>query len=373
MTLPRWKALVAALPRDGTFEVVLHPGVDDPEAGRALPVGIRVGGGERGPRERRARRPPRVARSRDRPVLPPRVRLTGAAPSARMPRAASGVRRVVPTRSRCGRSGLDTVGFPRASPRHPLRGPREALRGRRRRRRSRPGGLPGRVLRPPRAERCREDDDDRDPRGAHLARRGRRRSPRGPLEPRRTRPPRAARHLPAGDAARRQAHGRGDAPPLPLLLPEGARPRGAPRHALPRREAPRPRREALRRAAPAPRRRLRPRRRAGAPLPRRADDRPRPAEPPRPLGPGGAVPGGRRDGPPHDALHGRGRAALRPRGDRRPREADRPRHAGGADRPAPRHERRRVRDRSRACRRSCSRPCRGSPRCTPPARDGPSA
>ncbi len=32
MTLPRWTALVEALPRDGTFEVVLHPGSDDPVA-----------------------------------------------------------------------------------------------------------------------------------------------------------------------------------------------------------------------------------------------------------------------------------------------------------------------------------------------------
>lgn len=39
MTLPRWKALVAALPRDGTFEVVLHPGVDDPGAGERYPWG----------------------------------------------------------------------------------------------------------------------------------------------------------------------------------------------------------------------------------------------------------------------------------------------------------------------------------------------
>lgn len=32
MTLLRWRALVSALPRAGTFEVVLHPGADDPEA-----------------------------------------------------------------------------------------------------------------------------------------------------------------------------------------------------------------------------------------------------------------------------------------------------------------------------------------------------
>jgi chitin disaccharide deacetylase len=32
MTLPRWKALLAGLPGPGTFEVVLHPGTDDPDA-----------------------------------------------------------------------------------------------------------------------------------------------------------------------------------------------------------------------------------------------------------------------------------------------------------------------------------------------------
>jgi predicted glycoside hydrolase/deacetylase ChbG (UPF0249 family) len=31
MTLGRWKSLVTALPSDGTFEVVLHPGVSDEE------------------------------------------------------------------------------------------------------------------------------------------------------------------------------------------------------------------------------------------------------------------------------------------------------------------------------------------------------
>lgn len=39
MTLLRWKALLAALPRDGTFEVVLHPGSDDPQASTRYPWG----------------------------------------------------------------------------------------------------------------------------------------------------------------------------------------------------------------------------------------------------------------------------------------------------------------------------------------------
>jgi hypothetical protein len=41
MTLPRWKALVVALPTDGAFEVVLHPGVDDPQARQRYPWGYR--------------------------------------------------------------------------------------------------------------------------------------------------------------------------------------------------------------------------------------------------------------------------------------------------------------------------------------------
>lgn len=41
LTLPRWKALLGALPRDGTFEVVLHPGSDDPQASTRYPWGYR--------------------------------------------------------------------------------------------------------------------------------------------------------------------------------------------------------------------------------------------------------------------------------------------------------------------------------------------
>ena len=41
MTLLGWKALLAALPRDGTFEVVLHPGSDDPHASARYPWGYR--------------------------------------------------------------------------------------------------------------------------------------------------------------------------------------------------------------------------------------------------------------------------------------------------------------------------------------------
>lgn len=39
MTLPRWRSLVAGIPRTGTFEVVLHPGADDPQARNRYPWG----------------------------------------------------------------------------------------------------------------------------------------------------------------------------------------------------------------------------------------------------------------------------------------------------------------------------------------------
>lgn len=39
MTLPRWAALLEALPDGGTFEVVLHPGAEDPEAASRYPWG----------------------------------------------------------------------------------------------------------------------------------------------------------------------------------------------------------------------------------------------------------------------------------------------------------------------------------------------
>jgi hypothetical protein len=39
MTLPRWAALLETLPDGGTFEVVLHPGAEDPEAASRYPWG----------------------------------------------------------------------------------------------------------------------------------------------------------------------------------------------------------------------------------------------------------------------------------------------------------------------------------------------
>ena len=89
------------------------------------------------------------------------------------------------------------------------------------------------------------------------------------------------------------------------------------------------------------------------PLPRRADDRARPAEPHRALGGGGATRArGRRDRLPDDAVPRGGRRARRPRRHHRPRPHRRRGHAGrpeGGDRPAERHALPRTRrDRGRS-------------------------
>ena len=72
-------------------------------------------------------------------------------------------------------------------------------------------------------------------------------------------------------------------------------------------------------------------------VPRRADVGPRPAEPPRAVGRDRRAARPRPDDRAHDALHGRGRPALRAGRDHRPRPAARARHARRAedDRSAP--------------------------------------
>ena len=100
------------------------------------------------------------------------------------------------------------------------------------------------------------------------------------------------------------------------------------------------------------------------PLPRRADDGARPAEPHRPLGGGRAPrPRGQRHRLPDDAVPRGGRRARRPGRDHRPRQDRRRGHAGGAegrDRP-PQHPRdpvpggRQAADRGAARRASASR------------------
>ena len=109
------------------------------------------------------------------------------------------------------------------------------------------------------------------------------------------------------------------------------------------------------------------------PVPRRADRRPRPAEPARALGdPRRAAPR-RPDRPPHHALHGGGRPALRPARDHRPRQAARARHAGraqGVDRC--RHHRDRLRvGRPRRARHRAAR-AGDRARSRPPASTAPS-
>ena len=83
-------------------------------------------------------------------------------------------------------------------------------------------------------------------------------------------------------------------------------------------------------APPRPRARARPP--AQHPLPRRADDGARPAEPHGSLGGGGAArPRGRRDGVPDDPVPRGGRRARRPGRDHRPRQDRRRGNAGGAE------------------------------------------
>ena len=71
-----------------------------------------------------------------------------------------------------------------------------------------------------------------------------------------------------------------------------------------------------------------------------------PAEPPPALGADRRLQGRGPHGPPHDALHGRGREALRPGRHRRPRPDHRPRHARAARRGPPGAALRRVHDRA---------------------------
>ena len=105
-------------------------------------------------------------------------------------------------------------------------------------------------------------------------------------------------------------------------------------------------RAAFRRPAAAAGRRGRAGGRPRTALPRRADDGPRPAIAPAALG---RDPRPTRPGPhdrPDHPLHGRGRAALRPRRDHRPGQDHRAGLARRADRPAGRRPYRRVRARS---------------------------
>ena len=211
--------------------------------------------------------------------------------------------------------------------------------------------------------------------GLHAGRCRRGRSPRPALGPgTRSRAARAARHLAAGNAAHREAHRRGDAAPVPHRS-TGARPhrrRGA-RAGRARREAHALGRQALRRAEAAAGGGLRAGRRARPAVSRRADDGPRSAVAPPAVGHADAVSRRGRHDPADDALHGRGRAAVRPRRHRRSRQGHRARHAARAHRRARRRARRRVRGGRRRHARSggavrAARRGRGASRATAPGR-----
>ena len=148
--------------------------------------------------------------------------------------------------------------------------------------------------------------------------------------PRLARPP---RHRAPGDRAGVQPHRARVPAPLRRLLLRPARPRRGARPRRARRERGAAHRPPVGRPAAAPRRRARARRRPGADLPRRADDRVRPGRAAAHVGGRRRPARARQDDPPDHALHGGGRAARRP--DRRhgPRRGRRRGHARDARRP----------------------------------------
>ncbi len=147
----------------------------------------------------------------------------------------------------------------------------------------------------------------------------------------------APRCRPPGGQPRPRARRRREPPDLrPLLRPPPRRDpppnRRAARVRPARRPPRRPSRLALGWDEAAPDDRAGARQRAGADAARRADHRSRPAGAARALGPPLPPQAARRDPRPDDALHGRGRAALRPARDHGPREDRRRGLAARADR-----------------------------------------
>ena len=217
-----------------------------------------------------------------------------------------------------------TIAMPRAGSRERRRGtagaarrrPSKAIRRRGRRGRARPHRRRGRVLRPARSERRGQDDDDRDLRGAHSARRG----SVEVLGQRWDRDERALRErlgiqlqetklaekLTVEETVRlfRSFYARGreiDEVIDIVQLDEKRRARVG---------------KLSRRPEAAARARLCARRRSRAALSRRADHRPRSAVAAPALGPHHGAQGERAEHRADDALHGRGGAVVRPRGDR---------------------------------------------------------
>ena len=144
----------------------------------------------------------------------------------------------------------------------------------------------------------------------------------------------ADRGRPPDRRALPEAHGRRGHRPLPELLPALPADRAAHRVPRPRRAPERAHEGAVGRAAAAARRRARAGQRSGGRVPRRTDDRPRPGRPALAVGPRGAAQGPGQDDPAHDALHGRGRSALRPAGDHGPRPHHRDGHRRRGRQPA---------------------------------------
>ena len=204
--------------------------------------------------------------------------------------------------------------------------PAQVLRRLRGGRGARPRGRGGRGLRVPRAERRRQDDDDRDPRG--LSRRA---------APARSRCSARTRRTPSREWRERigivlqQCRMRPELTvreTLELYAGYYREPRDVDEtidHVGLGAQGRRPRRQPLRRAAAPPRRRRRADRRPRPALPRRADHRLRPDGAPPGLGRDRGPARPRQDGLPHHALHGRGAAPRRPRGDHRRRARSSPR------------------------------------------------
>ena len=120
--------------------------------------------------------------------------------------------------------------------------------------------------------------------------------------------PRAHRHPAPGDAAHREALGRRDPAPVPLVLRARPRRGRGPATRRAREQARRVDRQAVGRPEAARRARLRAGRAPRAALPRRADDGTRPAVATPAVGAARALSRRGRHHPPHHALHGRGRS-----------------------------------------------------------------
>jgi hypothetical protein len=198
--------------------------------------------------------------------------------------------------------------------RDPGAGSRQAFRQGNGGRRARPRARSRPLSRSARTQRGRQDHCRQHAGGNAATGRGRDRGARPALAGRRQRDPRADRRAAPGDRTHRQTYRARAASGLSQLLSRrtyarrsdrARRARGKDRLAVP---------HTVRRPEAAPRARLRARQQAAATVPRRANDRARSSRPAAGMGDHPAVPVRRRHRAAHDALHGRGRVALR-RGD----------------------------------------------------------